>query len=123
MTKFDTPKKVLDEFHSFIGSGLSMDYHMNGMPEKILVEELAQRDIRHGQEPDRDIYQKYIKALVLQKKLLRTSDERIFTYSEMQRKILEEKGLIPKEERKTNWWALSLMVLFLFLVLYISRNF
>ncbi len=123
MTKFDTPKKILDEFHSFIGSGLSMDYHINGMPEKIFIEELAQRDERHGHKSNMDMYLKYIRALVLQKKLLRTFDERIFTYSEIQKKVLGEKGLIPKEIHKTNWRALLLMVLFTFLVLYISKFF
>ncbi|MCK5591299.1 MAG: hypothetical protein KAI72_05025 [Candidatus Pacebacteria bacterium] len=104
MTKFDTPKKVLDEFHSYMGSGLSMDYHVNGMPQKMFIEELAQRDQHDQQEPKRDIYKRYLQALYLQKKLLCTSEDRIFTYTKGQRKILEEKGLIQVEKPKTHWW-------------------
>lgn len=123
MTKFDTPQKVFDEFQSFMGSGLSMNYHINGMPENIFIEELAQRDKSHGHEPDRDMYEKHIKVIVLQKKLLKTSDKRIFNYNKMQKRILEEKGLIEKEMYKTKHKIFLLAVLFILLILYITINF
>ena len=119
MTKFDTPKMVLDEFHSFMGSGLSMDYHINGMPEKMFIEELAQRDQRYQNEPKRDIYKRYLTALYLQKKLLCTSEDRIFTYTDGQRKILEEKGLIQEEKKETSWKPLIAMILATLLILYL----
>ena len=120
MTKFGKQRDVLDEFHSYMGSGLSMDYHINGLPEKVFIEELAQRDKRHGEKTHRDMYQKYIKALCVQKKLLKTKEGRLFTYSLGQRKILQEKGLIPHDKKKTNWLALFAMVLFTLLVVYIG---
>lgn len=118
MTKFDTPKKVLDEFHSYMGSGLSMEYHINGIPEKMFIEELMQRDILHGQENNRDMFKKYIQALCAQKKLLRTHEGRLFTYTITQRKILEEKGLIQMKTKTTNWYAIVFLLLVAFVVLY-----
>jgi hypothetical protein len=120
MTTFNTPKKVLDEFHSYMGSGLSMEYHINGMPEKMFIEELAQRDVRHGHKEDREHYREYIQALCLQKKLLRTAEGKLFTYTVANQKILEEKGLIPEEKQKTRWGLVAIMILATLLLLYMG---
>jgi len=121
MTTFTTPKKVLDEFHSYMGSGLSMEYHINGMPEKMFIEELAQRDVRHGQKEDREHYKEYIQSLCLQKKLLCTAEGRLFTYTVSNQRILEEKGLIPEEKKKPRWGFVVVMILVGILVLYIGN--
>lgn len=123
MTTFNTPKKVLEEFHSYMGSGLSMEYHINGMPEKMFIEELAQRDARKGQKEARNIYKDYIQALCLQKKLIRTAEGRLFTYTVTNQKILEEKGLIPEEKKKTRWKILAIMTLLALLLLYVGNYF
>jgi hypothetical protein len=122
MTAFDTPKKVLDEFHSFMGSGLAMDYHINGLPEKILVEELAQRDTQHRKAPDRDMYKKYLHALYAQKKLLCTKEGKIFIYTDGRRKILEEMGLVLEEKPSTRWKLVLFLIIFTALIVFISKN-
>lgn len=121
--RLDTPKKVLDEFHSYMGSGLSMEYHINGMPEKMFIEELVQRDVRRGDKNDhRETYKQYIKALCLQKKMLCTSDGKLFTFTLGQKRILEEKGLIQDEKVRTRWLLIMFILLAGLLMLYMSHT-